>query len=152
MHYSILDFNVILIPWKQTSYLRRCFRWWRELNSANYHFSIERSSFFKLDLLKERCEWNLREGPNIFFSRYKRMIFRSWNQLSYSLCTHDIGRLVNLFRKSIFFRPPSLTLLQIFLCFISGLVLFHKKKIWVVSKALIMWRLLSELEKLYWYC
>ena len=30
-----------------------------------------------LDLLKESFEWNVKEGPNVFFSRYKGMIFHS---------------------------------------------------------------------------
>ena len=30
-----------------------------------------------LDLLKERFEWNLKEGPNLFFGRYKGMTFHS---------------------------------------------------------------------------
>ena len=37
------------------------------------------------------------------------------------------------------FRPPSLKLLQIVLCFVLVLVLFDKKEFFIVSKALIMW-------------
>ena len=67
------------------------------------------------------------------------MILHSWKQLSYNRFRHEIGRLVNLFRVSTFFRPPSLKFLQIVLCFILGIVLFHKKEVWIVFKALIMW-------------
>ena len=44
--------------------------------------------------------------------------------------------MVNLFRTSTFFRSPSLDFLQIVLCFILGLVLFHKIEVSIVSKAL----------------
>ena len=67
------------------------------------------------------------------------MILHSWQQSSYSLFTHEIGRVVNLFRTSTFFRSPSLDFLQIVLCFILGLVLFHKIEVWIVSKALKIW-------------
>ena len=65
------------------------------------------------------------------------MILHSWQQSSYSLFTHEIGRVVNLFRT--FFRSPSLDFLQIVLCFILGLVLFHKIEVSIVSKALKIW-------------
>ena len=95
------------------------------------------SSFFKEDFLKERFEWNLKEGPNVLFNWYKGMIFHSWKQWSYSLFTHELWRLFTLFRLSTFFRPPFSYLLWKFLCFILGLELFHKKEVWIVFKALI---------------
>ena len=67
------------------------------------------------------------------------MIFHSWKQWSYSLFTHELWRLFTLFRLSTFFRPPFSYLLWKFLCFILGLELFHKKEVWIVSKALITW-------------
>ena len=91
------------------------------------------SSFFKLDILKESFKCNLKEEPNVFFDRYKGMIFHSWKQLSYSLFTHEIWRLVNLFRIATIFRTPYLKFLKILLCFILELVLFYKKKVWIVN-------------------
>ena len=73
------------------------------------------------------------------FNWYKGMIFLSWKQSSYSLFTHELWRLFTLFRMSTFFRPPFSYLLQRVLCFILGLELFHKKEVWIVSKALITW-------------
>ena len=67
------------------------------------------------------------------------MVFHSWRESLCSLFTHEIWRLVNLFRISTCFRPPSLKLLQIVLCFVLVLVLFDKKEFFIVSKALIMW-------------
>ena len=67
------------------------------------------------------------------------MIFHSWKQSTCNLFTHEIWRLANLFGILTVFRPLSLKFLQIVLCFILGLVLFHKKEVCVVSKALIMW-------------
>ena len=120
--------------------MRRYFRWWGEiLTPANYHL-LKGSSFFKLGLLKERFEWNLKEGTNVFFTRYKGVISRSWKQSLFSLLfTNEIWRLTNLCRISTFFRHPSVKFLQIVLCFILGLVLFRKKDVWIFSKALIMW-------------
>ena len=40
---------------------------------------------------------------------------------------------------STFFRHPFSYPLQRVLCFILGLELFHKKEVWIVSKALITW-------------
>ena len=67
------------------------------------------------------------------------MIFHSWKQSSYSLFTHELWGLFTLFRMSAFFRPPFSYLLQRVLCFILGLELFHKKEVWIISKALITW-------------
>ena len=55
------------------------------------------------------------------------------------LFTHELWRLFTLFHMSIFFRPPFSYLLQRVLCFILGLELFHKKEVWIFSKALITW-------------
>ena len=51
------------------------------------------SSFIRLDLLKEIFEWNLKGGLNIFFNRYRGMIFDISKQSSYQnnrLFTHEI--------------------------------------------------------------
>ena len=89
--------------------------------------------------MKERFGWNLKEGRNVLFNRYKGMIFHSWKQSSYSLFTHELWRLVTLFCMSAFFRSLFSHLLQRVLCYILGLELFHKKEVWIISKALITW-------------
>ena len=89
--------------------------------------------------MKERFEWNLKEGPKVLFNWYEEMIFHSWKQSSYSLFTHELWGLFTLFCISIFLRPPFSYLLQRVLYFILGLELFHKKEVWIVSKALITW-------------
>ena len=38
------------------------------------------NSFFREDLLKARFRWNLKEGLNVLFNRYKGTIFRLWKQ------------------------------------------------------------------------
>ena len=120
--------------------MRRYFRWWGEmLTSANYHLSIERKKFLEVGFIKRKVCKKKKEGTNAFFSRYKGVIFRSWKQSLCSLFTHEIWRLAKLCRISTFFRYLFVKSLQIVLCFILGLVLFHKKEVWIVSKTLIMW-------------
>ena len=73
------------------------------------------------------------------FNWYKVMIFHSCKQSSYSLFTHELWILFTLFYMSTFFRSPFSYSLQGILCFVLGLELFHKKEVWIVSKALITW-------------
>ena len=67
------------------------------------------------------------------------MILHSWKQSSCSLFSYEIQILVNLLCIAKFCRHVSLRFFQIDLCFIFGLMVFHRKDFWIVSKALIIW-------------
>ena len=108
------------------------------------------SSFCELDLLKESFGWDLNEGPNVFFNTYKGMIFHSWKQLPYNCFTYEIWKLVNLFFIATFFKPPSLKFLQI-VCF-SLRLLISQKKVWIVSKVLMMWLGTDTIKNCFWHC
>ena len=79
------------------------------------------------------------------------MIFHSWKQSSYNCFTYEIWKLVNLFCIATFFKPPSLKFLQIVLCF-SLRLLLSQKKVWIVSKVLMMWLGTDTIKNCFWHC